>query len=490
MSDQQLRKKLSDDRLIHIAIELTTQKDFDLLMEYIIDEAMELTHCDGGTIYSLEEDNLYFQNMITKSRGFRRSRRLGEIDLPPVALSSGAISAICAREKKRINIEDIYVSKEYDFSGPLRYDALNGYHTTSMLVLPMEDDKGHVIGVLQLLNAMEEDGTVIPFSEDYEQTVYAMTSLAAVSMNNHRLTQEIYDILHSFVKVMATAIDTRSPYNANHTRSMVRYAKRFLDWLDETDHPLRFPEEQVDPFLMSVWLHDVGKLVIPLEVMDKPDRLGTHTEPLMHKIEVAILMERLRVAERPEEKEDALAEISYLEEARALILEKNGAGFLPDPVLEHFREMGAHKVLTSTGEEALLLNDEELHCMLIQKGTLTDEERGIMQSHVVHTARMLAQMKFSRNYAKVPEWAGGHHEFLNGTGYPNHLTKEQLPMQVRLLTIIDIYDALTAEDRPYKPPMPAEKALGILRSMVEEGKLDGELLDLFETSGAWRKDVT
>ncbi|MCR4897173.1 MAG: GAF domain-containing protein [Lachnospiraceae bacterium] len=481
-------RELSNDRLIQIAIELSAQKDIDLVLDHIIGEAMDLTGCDGGTVYSLEDGFLHFHNVVTRSKDFHMSKSQGNITLPPVSLEAGNICAICAREKRRINVPDVYESTEFDFSGPKKYDALNNYRTTSLLVLPMEDDKGNVIGVLQLLNAMDSDGNVIPFSEEYERTIYALSSLAAVSMNNRRLAQEVYDILHSFVQVMASAIDMRSPYNANHTRSMVRYGKRFIRWLNASDSEWKFPEDTIDPFLMSVWLHDVGKLVIPLEVMDKADRLGVNVTGLMHKLEIAVLMQRIRGLEHPEEREAAEEEIRYIESSRDLILSKNSAGFLPDDVMAQIRAMGEHSVLDSEGNPVPMLNETELHCMLIQKGTLTDEERQIMQSHVVRTSEMLSRMKFSGSYMKVPEWAGGHHELLDGSGYPKHMTAEQLPKEVRLLTIIDIYDALTAEDRPYKPPMPCEKALGILHSMVEEGKLDGEILDLFEKSGAWKKD--
>jgi HD-GYP domain-containing protein (c-di-GMP phosphodiesterase class II) len=482
------KERLSDDRIIQIALKLTTEKDFDRLMADIIEEAMTLTNCDGGTIYSLEGEDLFFQDMITLSKGFHKSRSLGEIDLPPVNLNAENISAISAREKKRINIPDIYDSTEYDFSGPQKYDALNGYRTTSMLVLPMIDDKDKVIGVLQLINAQDEDGKVIPFSEDYEMTVAAMTNLAAVSMNNHRLTKEISETLHAFVKVMAKAIDMRSSYNANHTRSMVRYSQRFIKWLNERGGDWTFDEDHEDSFLMSVWLHDIGKLIIPLEIMDKPTRLGEGEAPFRHKVEVGILMQRIRKAEHPEESAAAEEEIAKLSEARDFVLEKNGLGFLPDDVLDHIREIATYRLLNSEGEEIPFLNEQELQYMTIRKGTLSDEEREIMQSHVVYTAKMLGEMKFSGYYSEVPFWAGAHHECLNGSGYPNKLTAEDIPKEVRLLSIVDVYDALTAEDRPYKKPMPGEKALGILHSMVDEGKLDGEILGLFEESGAWKRE--
>ncbi|MCR4673861.1 MAG: HD domain-containing protein, partial [Lachnospiraceae bacterium] len=239
---------------------------------------------------------------------------------------------------------------------------------------------------------------------------------------------------------------------------------------------------------MSVWLHDVGKLVIPLEVMDKPTRLGELEDGLLHKISTGILMERIRGLEHPEEKEDADERINKINEAKELFLKANTAGFLPDETLDAIRNAGEMLVLDAEGNEISLLNEEELVAMTVRKGTLTDEERKIMQSHVVNTDKMLSKMIFDGDYSNVPVWAASHHEFLNGSGYPNHLKAEDLPKETRLLTILDVYDALTAEDRPYKPAMPVEKAFSILHNMVEDGQIDGDILALYEESEAWKKD--
>ena len=482
-------KTISRERLIEIAIGISAEKDTDILLENILTEAMRFTDCDGGTLYICGEDSLEFHTAITKSKNFYMSKRQGNMTLPPVPFSKSHVCACCAMEKKKINIPDVYESDEYDFHGAQKYDELNNYRTKSMLVLPMEDDKGKVIGVLQLLNAMDKSGEVVPFPKEYEQTIYALNSLAAVSLNNHKLQEDILALLHSFVEVMASAIDTRSPYNANHSRSMVKYAEKFITWLNASDSDWKFLDKDIDPFLMSVWLHDVGKLVIPLEVMDKPTRLGDLEPGLMHKLSTGILMERIRGLENPSEEKEAVAKIKTLEEAKELFLSVNAAGFLPDEKLAAIEEAGKILVSDFDGNEIPLLNKEELTALSVRKGTLTAEERGIIQSHVVNTEKMLSKMIFDGDYANVPIWAASHHEFLNGTGYPKKLTAEDLPKETRLLTILDVYDALTAEDRPYKPAMPTEKAFGILHSMVDDGQIDGEILALFEESGAWKKEA-
>ncbi|MBP5265321.1 MAG: hypothetical protein J6Z06_00660, partial [Lachnospiraceae bacterium] len=250
----------------------------------------------------------------------------------------------------------------------------------------------------------------------------------------------------------------------------------------------KFPKEEIDPYIMSIWLHDVGKLVIPLEIMDKPDRLGNRMDAWLHKVETATLMNRIEVLEHPEAKKEIDALQKRMDEAKELILKSNTAGFLPNETMDAIREAATIPLRNGEGEAVPFLDADELHAMLIQKGTLTSEERDIIQSHVVHTHRLLNEVHFEGDYEMVPVWASAHHEFLDGSGYPNHETAETIPKETRLLTILDVYDALTAEDRPYKPPLPIEKAFSILDSMVGEGKLDGEILQMFKDSEAWKKE--
>ncbi len=480
-------RDFSVDRLIQIAISLSAEKDIAALLDRILTEAMDFTGCDGGTVYIREGDHLIFHNVVTRSKGVHLIRRGEENILPPVPLNPAHVCACSALERRLINIPDVYETDQYDFSGPRRYDSMNGYRTTSMLVVPMENENGGNIGVLQLINAQDAAGNIVPFRPQDESIIAALGSLAAVSLNNNLLQKAVYDMLHSFVTVMVDAVDARSPYNANHTRSMVDYAKRFIAWLNAGDHGWRFADEEIDPFLMSVWLHDIGKLVIPLEIMDKPTRLGSREERVMARIEVARLMERLRRAEHPEHAAETREAERLLAEAEQTLRAANTAGFLTDETMEKLEALGRMRCLAADGSRIPLLTPEELEAITVRRGTLTAGERAEMERHVVYTDRLLENMKFSGNYEPVPAWAGAHHEFLNGSGYPDHRTKESLPKEVRLLTILDIYDALTADDRPYKPPMTAERAFAVLESMCDEGKLDRDILALFRESGAWQR---
>ena len=479
--------RYSMDRMIAIAIAMSTEKNITALLDLILKEAMDITACDGGTVYIREKDGLHFCNMVTLSKGFHRAMTGKEDILPPVPMDRKHVCACAALDHKKINIQDIYLSDTYDFSGAERYDSMNGYRTKSMLVIPMEDEKNRIIGVLQLINAQDGAGNIVPFEKEDEGIISALSSLAAISLNNNRLARTVYDLLHSFVAVMVDAVDAKSPYNANHTRNMARYARKFADWLDSADAGWRIPEEEKDAFLMSVWLHDIGKLVIPLSVMDKATRLGGLEDRVFGKIEAASLREEIRGLKHPEEAAEAAAMREKLQHAAGLVRKANTAGYLPDEMIEELKELAGLPCLRGDGSRGPLLDEEEVEAITVQRGTLTEEERREMNRHVEYTANLLSSMIFEGDYEKVPSWAAMHHELLNGSGYPDHLTAERIPKEVRLITILDIYDALTAEDRPYKPPMAPEKAFRILESMRDEGKLDGTILKEFEDSGAWKR---
>lgn len=481
----QINDEYSLDRMIKIALDLSAEKDFDVLMSRILSEAMGICHCDAGTVYIKEKDHLEFYTVCTRSKGILAGKK--DHNMPPVPLSRKHVCACAAMDNRKINIPDIYNSTEYDFAGAQKYDQLNDYRTVSMLVIPMVDEKDNVTGVLQLINSLDEGGTTIPFDKKYEDVVSALASLAAVSINNHKLAKEVSNLLHSFVTVMVDAIEERSSYNATHTRSMVKYAGNFIDWLNETGNEWSFDEDRRDAYLMSVWLHDIGKLVIPLEVLDKPDRLASYRDRIKSKIEVTRLMAELDRCAHPDEADRYGRKIEELEKAWELIDKSNNAGFIDDDTIAALKECAKIECTTPYGDREMLLNDAELEAITVQRGTLTDKERKKIEEHVSQTAKMLESMSFGGTYEKVPFWAGSHHEFINGSGYPNHLSGDDLPKESRLLTIIDIYDALTAEDRPYKPPMPSEKAFAILSDMASEGKIDADILEMFKESGAWKR---
>ncbi len=304
-----------------------------------------------------------------------------------------------------------------------------------------------------------------------------------------RAADQTQRLLDSVVMTLSQAIDERSSYTANHTRNMVRIAETFLDWLDKTDNSWKFNKSRRRSFLMSVWLHDVGKLAVPLEIMDKESKLGAQLRVIEDRFVMISLLDEIAMyrgeitaeqrASRKQERDCALDEIRRI----------NRAEFVPDDKLDLLKKIISEKYRDENGMEHPLLTDEEIENLSIRKGTLNDRERSIIQSHAVVTGRILDQIQFPDEYCHVPIWASEHHELLSGRGYPYHLTGDQIPREVRLLTILDIFEALTAKDRPYKKPMPLERALSILESMASNGDLDGEILALFKESKAWEKVI-
>lgn len=472
------------DKLLEIGIELTREKDVERLLEKILNVAMEITNCDGGTLYTLSENYLNFKIMITKSKNVLKGCSHGEITLPPVPMKKNNVCSCSAIEKKLINIADVYSSSEYDFSGPKKYDSMTGYKTKSMLVVPMEDDQGDIIGVLQLINSMTKAGEIVPFNKEYNKVISSLASQVAISLSNMNRSKEISVLLDSFVRVMSTAIDERTPYNARHTRNMVKYGTDFVNWLEGNSARYAFSDSRKKEFIMSIWLHDVGKLLIPLEIMDKQSRLGDKISDLRRKFEIAHLKNKIEYLET-NNKEVYDKFKSKLDDALELIEQVNVLGYLNDEILDKVSSLT--KLTISPNENERLLNDYEITALSIRKGTLTSDERKIMESHVVMTEKILSQIQFSKNYKNVTYIASSHHEFLDGNGYPKGMLAEDIPDEVRILTILDIYEALTAVDRPYKKSIEPEKAFKILYEMAEDGKLDKNILDLFKKSCVWKR---
>lgn len=473
--------------LLGIGISLSKEKDVDTLLMTILSAAMDITNCDGGTLYILKNDALHFHILCTRSMCILRSAAKETIDLPPVALDKQNVCAYSAITREMVNIDDVYTSRRFDFAGPRKYDALTGFRTQSMLVVPMEDDKGEIIGVMQLINALDENGLITSFDPAHEPVVLSLASQAAIRLTNMNYAAEVLELLNSFVRVMSTAIDARSPYNANHTRNMVLYAERFIDRLGEVDCDWAL-EENRRQFIMSVWLHDIGKLVIPLEIMDKQSRLGDRLDEILHRLALAQMWVKIDALEGKIDAAERDARTARLKEIAGLICGANEVGFLSDDTLLAIAALDDMTWRDDSGTAHPLLDECDRIALNVRRGTLTDEERLMMQSHADMTRRMLDGMTFSKSYRYVPDWASAHHEMLNGKGYPKGLAGDEIPREVRLLSIIDIFDALTARDRPYKPPMPTEKALAILDDMAEKGQLDAEIVGLFKRLRPWSEE--
>ncbi len=483
-------KKDEMEKLLRIGVLLSSERDLNRLLERILECVMELTRCDAGTLYLLEEGKLWFR--IMRNHTLKTySGANGEIpDLPPVALARESVCALAVLDNKTIRIEDVKHCREYDLTGPIRYDAITGYNTVSMLVVPMCSREGEAIGVLQLINAMDKAGNICASAEDMALVLESVASQAAITIQNVRYMAEIRELFQSFVRVMSSAIDQRTPYNANHSRRMAECGERFADFLNAhaegENREIPFSAKHKEELVMSIWLHDVGKVVTPLEVMDKSRRLSPlQEERLKNRIRNIGLAAQIDCLEGRITHQELEAVLQDTRAVAERINEINRAGFLTDDKLAWLDGLKARTYLDQ-GTIRPWLTEEEYAMLSIRKGTLSSEERKIMEDHVTVTDRLLSQINFSKDLSLVREWAAAHHELLNGSGYPNHRRGDEIPMEVRVITILDIFDALVADDWPYKPGMPVSRALSILESMAEkEGKLDPELTRLFIESKCW-----
>ena len=470
------------EQILKIGIELSAEKNENRILASILENGMAITHCDAGTVYLYEEGQLVSHMMQTVSLGINRGGDGKAIaDLPPVPMQEKHICAYTAIHREIVQIPDIYDSDRFDFSGQKCSDSRMGYHTTSMLTVPVQNHEKELIGVLQMMNAQNEKGDVVPFENQYHLVIQSLASLAAIELTNLRYVEEIKAQLHSFVEAMATAIDERTPYNGTHTRKVAEYAEKLAKQINQKHAQGKcaeyFDEERMEILLLAALLHDIGKMIVPLSVMNRATRLDRDLAKIEDRFELLrtfyeVDMLRGRITKAAYEEK-----MRELDDDLALIYEINGMGILDDVHYEKVCILARKKHRKTDGTVTPYITQQEAKYLKIRRGTLTDEDRKQMEGHVVMTGKILSKVHFNRQYQNVQKWAASHHEFLDGTGYPDHLTADRLDLESRILTVADIYDALTARDRPYKKPMPREQAMEILRSMAADGKIEPDLVN-------------
>lgn len=470
--------------VLDIAIALSAQRDRRKLLNLIINKSMEITGSDAGTLYLYENGVLKFSIMKTISMGVDKGADGEEIDIPPVAMREENICAYCAIHKEALNIEDVYNSSRFDFSGPKKYDSMTGYRTQSMMAIPLVDGDEALVGVLQLMNAKDDEGANRSYSDEEEHLVLALASQTAIVLTNMRYQEELKEQMWSFTEAMAEAIDARTPYNASHTRNVAKYCEMIVDHINKLHEEGKtddfFSINRKEQLVMGALLHDIGKMVIPLEVMNKESRLGGKEKEIATRLETYRLKSEIAKlkGEIDEDIHNKLCE--RVSETLEVIESSNYAGFLPPDKLENIKRVLEYSF--ENGEEIYpFFTEDEKECMCIVRGTLTAKEREIIESHVVMTKRILDKVHFNSYFADSPKWAAQHHECLNGRGYPDKLTEDDLELDAKIIAVADICDALLATDRPYKKALPKEKAFDILRNMAGDGNIDGNIVEyLFE----------
>ena len=488
-------------RLIDLGIALSAERDHNRLIERILLEAKDLYDADGGTLYLMKDGALNFEIMLNDTMNIAMGGTTGvEIPFPPLALhdedgnpNHKNVASHVALSREIVNIADAYEVDRFDFSGAKKFDASTGFRSQSFLTVPMTNYEGDVLGVLQLINA-REGGEVVPFGTGRQALIEALASQAAVASDNQMLIDAQRELLESFIKLIAGAIDAKSPYTGGHcqrvpviTEMLAQAACVAEDGPYET---FSLSEEELYELSIAAWLHDCGKVTTPEYVVDKSTKLETiydRVETVRTRFEVAKRdadIDYLRALQADDTDADGLKEtfearVAKLNDDWSFLEVANiGGEFMSDDHQARIHEIAA-MTWSNNGETENFLSENEVYNLCIARGTLTAEEREVINNHIVMTVEMLEELPFPKHLKKVPEYAGGHHEKMDGTGYPKGLTADQMSIPARMMAIADIFEALTASDRPYKKAKTISESLKIMGFMVKDAHIDPDLFRLF-----------
>ncbi len=503
--------------LVKIGLALTAERNSDKLLELIVKEARNLSNADGGTLYLLDDDKQNLNFKILQNDSMKLSvinAEDTEAHFPPIPLSLDNkpnftnVASYVALKNEVVDIPDVYKATNFDFTGPKRYDAQSGYHSKSMLVVPLKDQNNQVLGVLQLINAMDsQSGEIITFDCAYTEVITSLASQAAMALINMNLLEELRTLLYSFMKSIATAIDEKSPFTGGHIKRVkiltMMIAKAVNDSPAEPFSNINFSEEELEEIRLAAWMHDVGKIAVPEHIIDKETKLQTIFERfeyietrfklISQLLENNFLRQKAELLGSGQSEHEALKnpeqkfsqQIEELNNDLMFVKTCNcGTEFMTDDKIERLEQIAA-KTYSLEGRTYPYLQKDELDNLCIRKGTLCPQERMVIENHTTVTWKILSQLSFPKNIANIPEFACGHHERLDGSGYHLKLSADKISLQVRIMAIADIFEALTAKDRPYRQPMKLSKALEILDYMQKDGHIDGDILDLFITTNLY-----
>jgi HD-GYP domain-containing protein (c-di-GMP phosphodiesterase class II) len=425
------------------------------------------------------------------------------IDIAPVPLfdaggrqNLASVAAYAANTRKSVNIEDVYETDVFNFSGMRSFDQSFGYHSTSFLTVPMANHEGELVGVLQLINAKDPETCVTrPFSSTDQRFIEALAAQAAVALTNQQLVTQLEQLFESLVGMINICIDEKSPYTGRHCQFVPELTMMLAEAVHATiDGPLadfRMTDADRKELWLAGLLHDCGKLVTPVHVVDKATKLeticdrihlvDTRFEVLLRDAEIRALRCRCEAGADLAAIDAALAaEQARLRDHREFLRRANVGGEGMSPAdQDRVRAIARYRWTGADGLERDFLDADEVANLTVRFGTLTDDERRIINNHIVVTIRMLESLPWPKHLENVPEYAGGHHERMDGTGYPRGLTREQMSVPARVMAIADIFEALTARDRPYKKGKPLSESLRILGKFAVNGHIDPDLFDIF-----------
>jgi len=508
------------EQLNEIGAALSQERDIDHLLEKILLAAKAVTRAAAGTLYVLEPSDegpqLRFAIMRNESMGIAMGGTTGSpIPFYPVHLhgkdgkpNNQMVAAYAALTGKTVNIADAYSEEGFDFSGTRNFDKKTGYRSKAFLTVPMKNHESEIIGVLQLINSKDPATDEIgPFSNSDQRLAESLASQAAIALTNRHLINQLEELFESFIELINTAIDEKSPYTSGHCRRVPELTMMLAEAATETDEgPLRdFNMSDKDRYELKIagLLHDCGKVTTPVHIVDKATKLetifdrinllDTRFEVLKRDMEIEMLkrkvellcesgLEEVAARERLTQIDQALRDkLRQVESDREFLRHCNVGGEVMSPeAQERVNLIGTgHKWIDVSGGTADFLTQDEIRNLTIARGTLTSEERQTINHHIVATIKMLEALPWPKHLRNVPEYAGGHHERMDGKGYPRGLKREQMSVQARVMGIADIFEALTAKDRPYKRGKTLSESLKILGNFKLNAHIDPDLFDIF-----------
>jgi len=496
--------------LSEVGIALSTERDHSALLTKILSKARELSRSDAGSLYLLDDMG---GGKVLRWKLAQNDSVDVDFEERVLPITKKSLAGYVAMTGETLVIDDAYNPPEgAEYSINTSFDRENGYLTRSMLVFPMTNHAGEVIGVLQLINR-KRPGTpakltaatvpheVISFEKEMVELMRSLAGQAAVAVENNLLYESIERLFEGFVTAAVTAIEQRDPTTSGHSFRVadltVELAK-VVDHLDEGEYRgIRFSSDQIREIRYASLLHDFGKVGVREQVLVKEKKLyPLQLETIRSRFEFAMKAAEAEGHRRKLEyllqygrdgydafalrvDAEAAEEMERLRKDLAFVAQSNEPTVLPEGEFQYLQQLAAREFEDVRGNKRLLIDQEEVRILSIRKGNLDAAERGEIESHVTHTYNFLQKIPWTKDLVSVPNIAFAHHEKLNGRGYPRKLTAGEIPIQSRMMTVSDIYDALTASDRPYKRAVPTERALDILKMEMNDGLLDGSLVALF-----------
>jgi HD-GYP domain-containing protein (c-di-GMP phosphodiesterase class II) len=493
---QDLSERL--EQLLGIGVALSRERDINKLLEAILLAAKDVTNADGGTLYRMSEDKtLRFAIVRNDTLGIAMGGTTGvEIPFYPIQLyeDDGSknlhmVAAYAVHNDQSVNIADAYNEKGFDFSGTKNFDKKTGYGSRSFLTVPMKNHENEIIGVLQLINAKDRaTGKVQPFSSTDQRLAESLASQAAIALTNRLLINHLENLFESFISLINAAIDDKSPYTGGHCNRVPELTMMLAEAVNNTKAgPLKdFTLTDRDRYELRIagLLHDCGKITTPVHVVDKATKLETIYDRIHlidTKFEIVKRDMRMAVLEGKLDPSELEGKLAQADEDRVFLRQTNiGGEFMRDEDVARVKEISSkYRWTDSSGAENNLLTDDEFQNLTIRAGTLTGDERKVINRHIDLTINMLEALPWPKHLTNVPEYAGGHHERMDGKGYPRGLARDQMSVQARCMGIADIFEALTAKDRPYKKGKTLTESLNILGKMKLGQHVDPDLFDIF-----------